>query len=163
MKIAIYPGSFDPISNGHVDIIRRASKLFDKIFILVSLNPKKKYVLTDKERVEFVKKSCSDLENVEVIATKALVLDFAKKVNACCIIRGLRNHADFDSEMQLFQFNHTIDSNIETMLMFPSANYLFLSSSSIKELVMFDSDITNYVPSVVKDEILNILKERLEY
>ena len=163
MKIAIYPGSFDPISNGHVDIIRRASKLFDKLFILVSLNPKKKYVLTDKERVEFVKKSCSDLENVEVIATKALVLDFAKKVNACCIIRGLRNHADFDSEMQLFQFNHTIDSNIETMLMFPSANYLFLSSSSIKELVMFNSDITNYVPSVVKDEILNILKERLEY
>jgi len=161
MKIAIYPGSFDPISNGHVDIIKRASKLFDKLIVLVSLNPQKKYVLTDEERVETVKKSCAQFKNVEIVASKSLVLDFAKKVNACCIIRGLRNHNDFDSEMQLFQFNHTIDSNIETMLMFPSANYLFLSSSSIKELVMFNSDIDNYVPSVVKDEILKILKERL--
>lgn len=161
MKIAIYPGSFDPISNGHVDIIKRASKLFDKLIVLVSLNPQKKYVLTDEERVEIVKKSCAQFKNVEIVASESLVLDFAKKVNACCIIRGLRNHNDFDSEMQLFQFNHTIDSNIETMLMFPSANYLFLSSSSIKELVMFNSDIDNYVPSVVKDEILKILKERL--
>ena len=124
-------------------------------------DPQKKYVLTDEERVEIVKKSCAQFKNVEIVASKSLVLDFAKKVNACCIIRGLRNHNDFDSEMQLFQFNHTIDSNIETMLMFPSANYLFLSSSSIKELVMFNSDIDNYVPSVVKDEILKILKERL--
>ena len=161
MTIAIYPGSFDPITNGHIDIIKRASKLFDKLIVLVSLNPQKKYVLTDEERVETVKKSCAQFKNVEIVASKSLVLDFAKKVNACCIIRGLRNHNDFDSEMQLFQFNHTIDSNIETMLMFPSANYLFLSSSSIKELVMFNSDIDNYVPSVVKDEILKILKERL--
>lgn len=161
MKTAIYPGSFDPISNGHMDIIKRASKLFDKLIVLVSLNPQKKYVLTDEERIETVKKSCAELKNVEVIASKTLVLDFARKENACCIIRGLRNHNDFDSEMQLFQFNHTIDNNIETMLMFPSANYLFLSSSSIKELVMFNSDIDNYVPSIVKDEILKILKERL--
>ena len=161
MKTAIYPGSFDPISNGHMDIIKRASKLFDKLIVLVSLNPQKKYVLTDEERIETVKKSCAELKNVEVIASKSLVLDFARKENACCIIRGLRNHNDFDSEMQLFQFNHTIDNNIETMLMFPSANYLFLSSSSIKELVMFNSDIDNYVPSVVKEEILKILKERL--
>jgi pantetheine-phosphate adenylyltransferase len=161
MKTAIYPGSFDPISNGHMDIIKRASKLFDKLIVLVSLNPQKKYVLTDEERIETVKKSCAELKNVEVIASKSLVLDFARKENACCIIRGLRNHNDFDSEMQLFQFNHTIDNNIETMFMFPSANYLFLSSSSIKELVMFNSDIDNYVPSIVKEEILKILKERL--
>ena len=161
MKTAIYPGSFDPISNGHMDIIKRASKLFDKLIVLVSLNPQKKYVLTDEERIETVRKSCAELKNVEVIASKTLVLDFARKENACCIIRGLRNHNDFDSEMQLFQFNHTIDNNIETMLMFPSANYLFLSSSSIKELVMFNSDIDNYVPGIVKEEILKILKERL--
>ena len=161
MKIAIYPGSFDPLSNGHLDIIKRASKLFDKLYILVSLNPKKKYVFTDEERVEIVKKSCENIKNVEVIATKKLVLDFARDVNACCIIRGVRNHNDFDSEMQLFQFNHTIDSNIETILLFPSANNLFLSSSSIKELVMFNSDISGYVPSIVKDQIEKILKERL--
>ena len=98
MKTAIYPGSFDPISNGHMDIIKRASKLFDKLIVLVSLNPQKKYVLTDEERIEIVKKSCAELKNVEVIASKTLVLDFARKENACCIIRGLRNHNDFDSE-----------------------------------------------------------------
>ena len=79
MKIAIYPGSFDPISNGHVDIIKRASKLFDKLIVLVSLNPQKKYVLTDEERVETVKKSCAQFKNVEIVASKSLVLDFAKK------------------------------------------------------------------------------------
>ena len=162
MKIAVYPGSFDPLSNGHLDIINRASKLFDKLYILVSVNPKKNYVFTDEERVNIVKKSTADIENVEVIASKSLVLDFARKVNACCIIRGLRNHNDFDAEMQLFQFNHTIEKEIETILLFPSANNLFLSSSSIKELVMFNSDITNYVPSVVKEEIETKIKERLK-
>lgn len=162
MKIAIYPGSFDPISNGHLDIINRASKIFDKLIILVSLNPKKKYLLNDNERVEIVKKSCQHLDNIEVIASKSLVLDFAKKVNACSIIRGLRNHNDFDSEMELFQFNHTIDNSVETLLMFPAANNLFLSSSSIKELVMFNSDITPYVPLIVKEKIEKILKERLQ-
>ncbi len=162
MKIAVYPGSFDPLSNGHLDVIRRASKLFDKLYILVSINPNKNYIFTDDERVNIVKKSCQDIKNVEVVSSKSLVLEFARKVQAQCIIRGLRNHNDFDSEMQLFQFNHTIDSQIETILLFPSANNLFLSSSSIKELVMFGSDISNYVPAVVKDEIESALKHRLK-
>ena len=162
MKVAIYPGSFDPISNGHLDIIKRASKLFDKVYVLVSINPQKNYIFTDNERVQIVKKVCEEMKNVEVVASKALVLDFAKKVNACSIIRGLRNHNDFDNEMQLFQFNHTIDSSIETILLFPSANNLFLSSSSIKELVMFNSSIDNYVPENVKDIIFTTLKNRLE-
>ena len=162
MKIAIYPGSFDPISNGHLDIIKRASKIFDKLIILVSLNPKKKYILTDEERVDVVQRSCENLPNVEVVASKSLVLKFAKKVNACAIIRGVRNHKDFDTEMELFQFNHTIDNNIETFLLFPSANNLFLSSSKIKELIMFDSDITPYVPLQVKEDVEKILKERLK-
>lgn len=162
MKIAVYPGSFDPLSNGHLDIIQRASKLFDKLYILVSINPNKKYIFNEKERVEIVQKSCQDLQNVEVVASKTLVLEFARKMHAECIIRGLRNHNDFDNEMQLFQFNHTIDNQIETIFLFPSTHNLFLSSSSIKELVMFGSDITNYVPSIVKDEIEQKLNERLK-
>ncbi len=162
MKIAVYPGSFDPLSNGHLDIINRAAKLFDELYILVSINPNKKYIFNDEERVEFVKKSCAHLKNVKICASHQLVLNFAKKVNACCIIRGLRNHNDFDAEMQLFQFNHTIDSNIDTMLLFPSANNLFLSSSSIKELVLFKADISPYVPSIIKEEIEKKLQERLK-
>ena len=161
MKIAVYPGSFDPISNGHLDIIKRASKIFEKLYVLVSLNPNKKYVFSEQERIELVKKACKDIKNVEVVASKELVLSFATRVNATAMIRGLRNHNDFDNEMQLYQFNQAINHNIETLLLFPSANNLFLSSSSIKELVSFGSAISPYVPSCIKDEIEKKLKERL--
>ena len=161
MKKAVYPGSFDPITNGHLDIIKRASKLFDKLIVLVSVNSKKKYVLSLKERQDIVSKVIEGIENVEVASSNLLTLDYAKSVGASAIIRGVRSHKDFDSEMELFQFNHTINKDIETILLFPSANNLFLSSSSIKELIMFNSSIDNYVPSIVKDEIFNKLKERL--
>lgn len=161
MRVAVYPGSFDPITNGHLDIIKRASKLFDKLIVLVSVNSKKKYILSLKERQDIVSKVIQGIENVEVASSNLLTLDYAKSVGASAIIRGVRSHKDFDSEMELFQFNHTINKDIETILLFPSANNLFLSSSSIKELIMFNSSIDNYVPSVVKDEIFNKLKERL--
>lgn len=161
MRVAVYPGSFDPITNGHLDIIKRASKLFDKLIVLVSVNSKKKYVLSLKERQDIVSKVIEGIENVEVASSNLLTLDYAKSVGASAIIRGVRSHKDFDSEMELFQFNHTINKDIETILLFPSANNLFLSSSSIKELIMFNSSIDNYVPSIVKDEIFNKLKERL--
>lgn len=161
MKVAIYPGSFDPITNGHLDIIKRASKLFDKLIVLVSVNSKKKYVLSLKERQDIVSKVIEGIDNVEVDSSNLLTLDYAKSVGACAIIRGVRSHKDFDAEMELFQFNHTINNEIETILLFPSANNLFLSSSSIKELIMFNSSIDNYVPEVVKHEIHSKLKERL--
>ena len=161
MKIDVYPGSFDPITNGHLDIIKRASKLFDKLYVLVSVNSKKKYLLSIEERKEIVEKSVKDLKNVEVRSSSSLTLDFARSVNACSIVRGVRSYKDFDAEMELFQFNHTIDNNIDTILLFPSANNLFLSSSRIKELILFNSSIDSYVPKVVKDEIYNKLKERL--
>ncbi len=162
MKVAIYPGTFDPLSNGHLDIITRASKLCDTLYVLVSVNPNKKCIFSIEERINIVKKSCAHLKNVNVVFSDDLVMKYAQKVHATAIIRGLRNHNDFDAEMQLFQFNHTIDKSIEIILLFPSANNLFLSSSSIKELVLFNSDISNYVPSVVKDEIETKLKERLK-
>ena len=162
MKKAVYPGSFDPISNGHLDIIKRASKLFDKLYVLVSVNSKKNYVLSIQERKEIVEKSVKDIENVIVESSSSLTLDFARSVNACAIIRGVRSYKDFDAEMELFQFNHTIDHNIETILLFPSANNLFLSSSRIKELILFNSKIDTYVPESVKEEIYTKLTERLK-
>ena len=159
MNIAIYPGSFDPITNGHIDIIKRASKMFDKLYVLVSININKKYLFTVDERVALIKKVLSNLNNVEVVASNDLVLDFAKKVNANIIIRGIRNHQDFDNEMELFQFNKVINKDVETIYLFPSLNNLFISSSAIKELINFNGDITPYVPLVIKEAIEKKLKK----
>ena len=158
-KIAIYPGSFDPLSNGHLDIIKRASKIFDKIYVLVSVNPVKNYLFTMEERVDMLKKATSDLDNVYVEGSSSLVLNYAKEKNAQIIIRGVRNIIDYQNEITLFQFNRSIDSNVDTFVLFPSTDNLFLSSSSIKELVKFDSDISPYVPAFLVDFITKRIKE----
>lgn len=158
-KIAIYPGSFDPLSNGHLDIIRRAAKIFDKIYVLVSVNPVKNYLFTMEERVEMLKHATSDLPNVEVEGSSSLVLNYAKEKNAQIIIRGMRNIIDYQNEITLFQFNRSIDSEIDTFVLFPSTDNLFLSSSSIKELVKFDSDISPYVPHDLVEFITKRIKE----
>ncbi|MDD3191488.1 MAG: pantetheine-phosphate adenylyltransferase [Bacilli bacterium] len=160
MKIAVYPGSFDPISNGHLDIIERAAKIFDFIYILVSVNPNKKYIFTDLERVEMLKIATKHLSNVQVEASNQLVLHYAREKKAQVIIRGLRNFFDYQSEITLFQFNRSIDSTIDTFILFPSADNLFLSSSSIKELVLFGADISNYVPHDLIEMITRIILER---
>lgn len=147
MKIAVYPGSFDPVSNGHIDIIKRAAKIFDTLYVLVSVNPVKKYCFSTEERVNMLKIATKDLNNVIVESDDRLVLKFAKEKNANVIIRGLRNIIDYENEISLFQFNRSIDHEIDTFILFPSSNNLFLSSSSIKELVKFGSDISPYVPS----------------
>lgn len=153
MKIAVYPGSFDPVSNGHIDIIKRAAKIFDTLYVLVSVNPVKKYCFSTEERVNMLKIATKDLNNVIVESDDRLVLKFAKEKNANVIIRGLRNIIDYENEISLFQFNRSIDHEIDTFILFPSSNNLFLSSSSIKELVKFGSDISPYVPSELVDFI----------
>ena len=158
MKIAVYPGSFDPVSNGHLDIIVRSSKIFDKVYVLCSINPNKKYSFSTEERVEMLKHATKDLDNVIVEASDKLMLEYAHKVNASVIIRGIRNIMDYENEITRFQFNRSIDANVDTFILFPSADNLFLSSSSIKELVKFDSDITNYVPEGLAEFINKKLK-----
>ena len=153
MKIAVYPGSFDPVSNGHIDIIKRAAKIFDKLYVLVSVNPVKKYCFTTTERVNMLRETTNDLDNVIVESDDRLVLKYAKEKNANVIIRGLRNFIDYENEISLFQFNRSIDPSIDTFVLFPSSNNLFLSSSSIKELVKFGSDISPYVPKELVDFI----------
>lgn len=158
-KIAVYPGSFDPISNGHLDIIRRASKIFDTLYVLVSINPVKNYCFTTDERVWMLKEATRDIPNVIVESSSSLVLNFAKEKDAHVIIRGMRNIMDYESEITLFQFNRSIDANIDTFVLFPSTDNLFLSSSSIKELIKFNSDITPYVPHGLVEFITKKIKE----
>ena len=160
MKTAVYPGSFDPISNGHLDIIKRSANIFDKVYVLVSLNPNKRYLFTETERVYMLKEATKDIPNVVVEASDSLVLDYAKRVNASVIIRGLRNFIDYQSEITLFQFNRSIDNTIDTFILFPSTDNLFLSSSSIKELVMFGNSIKDYVPHGLEDYIKTRILER---
>ncbi len=160
MKIAVYPGSFDPVSNGHLDIIERASKVFDHLYILVSLNPNKKYIFSDEERLLMMKIATKHLKNVTVEASSNLVLDFAREKKATVIIRGLRNYFDYQNEITLFTFNRSIDDSIDTFILFPSANNLFLSSTSIKELVLFGASIKGYVPEGLEAMITEKIKKQ---
>ncbi|MDD4000558.1 MAG: pantetheine-phosphate adenylyltransferase [Bacilli bacterium] len=160
MRIAVYPGSFDPVSNGYLDIIKRAANIFDEVYVLISINPQKKYVFTTEERKELLLEATKDLTNVNVDVYQGLVLEFAKSKAASVIIRGVRNILDYQNEITLFQFNYSIDKSIDTFVLFPSTNNLFLSSTGIKELVMFDKDISQFVPAHLSERITKIIKER---
>lgn len=159
MTIAVYPGSFDPVSNGHLDIIQRSSKIFDHIYVLVSINLNKKYIFSVEERVAMLKHATKDLPNVTVEASKSLVLEYARQKQAKVIIRGLRNFIDYQSEMTLFSFNRSMDKNIDTVIFFPSSDNLFLSSTSIKELVLFGGSIKGYVPDGLEEMIIEKIKK----
>jgi pantetheine-phosphate adenylyltransferase len=162
MRIAVYPGSFDPVSNGHLDIIRRAAKIFDQVYVLISINPQKKYVFTTEERKELLLEATKDIKNVQVEVYQGLVLEFAKSKGASVIIRGIRNVLDYQNEITLFQFNYSIDDSIDTFILFPSTNNLFLSSTGIKELVMFNKDISKFVPEHLSERISRVIMERFK-
>ena len=153
MRIGVYPGTFDPITNGHLDIIKRASKLFDKVIVVVPINMNKKTMFSVEERMELIKESVQDIPNIEVDKTSLLTVDYAKKVNATAIIRGLRMVSDFEYELQMAAINKSLDKNVETIFIMSSHEYSFLSSSSVKELVGFNGNISEFVPEVVKEAL----------
>ena len=150
MRIGVYPGTFDPITNGHLDIIRRAAKLFDKIIVVVPNNVNKNTLFTVAERMELIMESVQDISNIEVDKTSLLTVDYAKKMNATAIIRGLRMVSDFEYELQMAAINKSLDKNVETIFIMSSHEYSFLSSSSVKELVGFNGNISEFVPECVK-------------
>ncbi len=158
MKIAVYAGSFDPVSNGHIDIITRAASLFDKLYVLVTKNIGKTQTFSLEERQEMIRKVIK-LDNVIVDGTDDLVVRYAKKVNASIIVRGLRNVADFESEISLYHYNKYLDEDIETVALFPSHKLTYVSSSLIKELVYYDVDIKKYVPEVLVEQITQGIKK----
>ena len=157
MKTAIYPGSFDPITNGHVDLIHRASKLFDKVIIGITQNRKKSAFLDIDTRMTAAKTALEDLDNVEVISFDNLLVEFAKEQNAQVILRGLRAVSDFEYEFQLSGMNKHLNPNIETLFMTPAEQYANISSSLVKEILALDGDVSKFVPASVE----SLLKKNL--
>ena len=159
MRKAVYPGSFDPISTGHLDLIKRASKLFDELHILVSYNMFNKSSFSVNDSIEMINECVKDLKNVIVVAWDGLVVQYCKENNINIIIRGMRNYSDFENEFTLFQYNRDIYPNIETILLMPTTKNQVVSSSAIKELVEFDCSISKYVPKCIEKRIIEGLKK----
>ena len=158
MRVAIYPGSFDPITNGHLDIIERGSKVFDKLIVGVLVNIDKVGLFSIEERVELIKRVTSHLENVEVVSFNGLLVDLAKKNNARVILKGLRAVSDFEYEFQMALMNSQLDSEVETLFMTTSAANSFLSSSSVKQVAKFGGDIKGLVPDEIIDDVIKKIK-----
>ncbi|MBO7673350.1 pantetheine-phosphate adenylyltransferase [bacterium] len=156
MKIAIYPGSFDPITYGHLDVLKTGAEIFDKVIIAVAYNGAKNGLLTIDERVELIKGAVKDLKNVETDTFKGLTVEYAKKMGATVILRGLRAVSDFEYEMQLSQTNHSIEPAIKTVFLITKPEYNFISSSSVKEVLKNGGSIEKFVP----DNVRLFLKKR---
>jgi len=159
MSKAVYPGSFDPFSNGHLDIVKRASKLFDEIHVLVSNNIFKKTIFSTEERINLIKKCTTDIPNLVITSFDGLVVNYCKDNEISIIIRGLRNYSDYEAEFSLYQYNKDIYPNVETILLLPSTKTQFVSSSAIKELLNFNCDISKYVPKEIEQDIINKMKK----
>ena len=151
MTKAIYPGSFDPVTYGHLDIIERASNVVDELIIGVLVNKKKNPLFTMEERFHMLEEVTKDFSNVSVKTFEGLTIDFAKQNDAKLIIRGLRAVTDFESEMQIAQTNHSIEPEIDTMFFTTSLEYAFLSSTIVKEVAYYGSDVSRLVPPVVAE------------
>lgn len=149
---AIYPGTFDPITVGHLDVIKRASKIYDRLIVAVMENNKKNCTFSEIERKQMIEKCIKDLPNVKVVIGEGLTVDFAKKHNCNVIIRGIRAVSDYESELALATANMSLDNNIETVFMVAKPELSFLSSSIAKEIASFNGDISSYIPKpIIKD------------
>ncbi|MDF9867611.1 pantetheine-phosphate adenylyltransferase [Bacilli bacterium PM5-3] len=158
MKIAMYPGTFDPITNGHFDIILRASTLFDKVHVVVSDNPSKKTLFSVEERVHLIKELTKDIKNIEVSSSGGLSVHYARKLGAKFIVRGLRATLDFEYELNIFASNNHLDKDIDTVFLMTKLENSFISSSGIKEMVYYNADAKGLVDPIVEKAI----KEKYE-
>ena len=158
MKIAIYPGSFDPITSGHLNIIQRAANIFDKLIVCVMVNAGKNPMFTLEERVELIRRVTSNLPNVEVDSSSELLADYARKRSSCVIVKGLRASSDFENEFQMALINHKINPELDTMFLPAESQYMYLSSSTVKELGSYGVDLSDFLPA----EIIPDFQERIE-
>lgn len=158
MRVGIYPGSFDPVTKGHVDIIKRASSLVDKLYVAVIRNSEKKPLFTTEERVDMLRRVTSEITNVDVESFEGLTVDYAADKNANVIFRGLRAVTDFEYELQLAQTNQKLRPKVDTIFLITNVEYAYLSSSIVREIASYNGDITDFVPECLVDDIYNKFK-----
>jgi pantetheine-phosphate adenylyltransferase len=158
-RIAIYPGTFDPITNGHIDVLERALELFDKVIISLAINTSKDPLFSEKERLEILKKVTGKYKRVEVDSFKCLLVEYAKKRKAVAIIRGLRAISDFEFEFQMALMNRKIYREATTVFLMPNEKYTYISSTIIREMARLNGDVTHFVPPVVKKYLDNKFKK----
>ncbi len=156
MKIAVCPGSFDPVTNGHVDIIRRTSKMFDKVIVVVAKNYNKpNSCFTAEERVDFIRRATSDIGNVEIDTYAGLLADYAREHGAVAIVKGLRAVSDFEYEFQQALINKKLNPDLETVFVTANAEYMFLSSSIVKQICELGSDISEFIPAEICSDVIS--------
>lgn len=156
MTLAIYPGSFDPVTRGHLDIVFRSSKVFDEVIVAVSgESRKKKYWLSQDERKELIERCVSGMKNVRVEIFDGLITDWAAKVGGSVLVRGLRAVSDFEYELQMASMNRRLNPEIETVFLMTQTKYSFLSSSSVKEIASYKGDISKFVPAQILDDLVD--------
>lgn len=149
MKIAIYPGSFDPVTSGHLNIIRRAAAIFDKVIVCVMVNSGKNPMFTREERVELIRRVTADIPNVEVDCSAALLAEYAREKGSCVIVKGLRASSDFENEFQMSMINRKLNAELDTMFLPAESQYLYLSSSTVKELGRYGVDLSDFLPQAI--------------
>ncbi|MBQ5330397.1 MAG: pantetheine-phosphate adenylyltransferase [Oscillospiraceae bacterium] len=157
MKTAICPGSFDPVTLGHLDIIKRASGLFDRVIVLVAVNDQKNCAFSPEERVQLIKKVTHGLENVEVDTCTGLIVDYAGKCGANAIVKGLRAITDFEYEFQMALVNRKLDPSLETVFLTTSEEFMYLSSSAVKQVAYYGGQIKEFIPPEIVDEVMKRL------
>lgn len=160
MKIGIYPGSFDPITNGHLDIIRRAANMFDKVIVAVMVNSAKKTMFDLDTRREFIRKCTADIENIEVDSSTDLLADYAAKKGATAIVKGLRAMSDFENEFQMALINKSLNPDIETVFLVTSAENMYLSSSVIKEIGGYGADVSAFIPKEILGDVVKAIDSK---
>ncbi len=157
MKVAIYPGSFDPVTSGHLNIIRRAANIFDRLIVCVMVNASKSPMFSLQERLDMVHAVTQSIPNVEVDASNELLAEYARRKGSCVIVKGLRAGSDFENEFQMALINHKINPNLDTMFLTAEHQYMYLSSSTVKELGNYDVDLSDFLP----EEIIPVFKQRI--
>ena len=162
MKIAIYPGSFDPVTSGHLYIIRRAANIFDRLIVCVMVNGGKQPMFSQEERVDLIRRVTADISNVEVDSSDELLAEYARRKGSCVIVKGLRAGSDFENEFQMAMINRKINPELDTMFLTAEHQYMYMSSSMVKELGRYGADLSDFLPEVIIPDFQERIKINMQ-